>query len=54
MLDEELDKCFIVTNNDETELYPPNTEVKIVIEQSEERKEFYYIVGDDSTEFSVN
>ena len=55
LLDEELDKCFIITNNDKTEIYPPNTEVKIVIEQGEEKKEFYYIVGDDdSTEISVN
>ena len=35
----------------QTELYPPNTEVKIVIEQGDGEKEFYYIVGeDDSTE----
>ncbi|MBO5356287.1 MAG: hypothetical protein J6A95_00840 [Clostridia bacterium] len=55
LLDEELDRAFVVLNNDTTELYPPNTEVKIVIEQGEETKEFYYIVGDDdSTEISVN
>ena len=53
-------------NNDTTELYPPCTEVKLVVTQhdvyDEEtkqtvdiEKEFYYIVGgDDSTEISVN
>ena len=66
MLDEELDRAFVILNNDTTELYPPCTEVKLVVTQhdvyDEEtkqtvdiKKEFYYIVGsDDSTEISVN